>query len=124
MFDRDQWKEIYATLANNKLRTSLTAFGVSWGIIMLIVMLGAGSGLKNGVTSEFDGFAMNSLYVWTQNVSIPYKGLPAGRWFNLRNGDTEAIIANIPEIEVIAPRNEVGGFRGTSSVRILIKADG
>lgn len=117
MFDRDQWKEIYATLASNKLRTSLTAFGVSWGIIMLIVMLGAGSGLKNGVTSEFDGFAMNSLYVWTQNATMPYKGLPAGRWFNLKNSDTEAIIANIPEIEVIAPRNELGGFRGTSSVR-------
>ena len=117
MFDKNQWGEIYATLGSNKLRTSLTAFGVGWGIIMLIVMLGAGSGLKNGVTSEFQGFATNSLYVWSQNATISYKGLPAGRWFWLRNGDAEAIRANIPEVGVVAPRAEAGGWQGKSTAR-------
>lgn len=118
MFDLDHWKEIYATLAKNKLRTILTAFGVGWGVIMLIVMLAAGSGLRNGVMEgEFSGFAMNSLYIWTQNTTKPYKGLPSGRWFSLRNGDTEAIRANVPEIATLAPRNEVGGWRGAAEVR-------
>lgn len=116
LFDADRWQEVFDTLGANKLRTALTAFGVLWGIFMLIIMLGAGSGLKNGVTSEFQGFATNSLYIWTQKTTMPYKGLPAGRWFSMSNEDTEAIRQLVPEAKVIAPRNEVGGWRGSANV--------
>ena len=100
IFDLDRWREIFDTLGANKLRTGLTAFGVLWGIFMLIVMLGAGSGLKNGVTAEFQGFATNSVYVWTQRTTMPYKGLPAGRWFMMNNEDVEAIRQKVPEAKV------------------------
>lgn len=116
LFDADRWQEVFDTLGANKLRTALTAFGVLWGIFMLIIMLGAGSGLKNGVTSEFQGFATNSLYIWTQKTTMPYKGLPAGRWFSMNNEDTEAIRQLVPEAKIIAPRNEVGGWRGSANV--------
>ena len=116
IFDTDRWREVFATLGANKVRTALTAFGVMWGIFMLVVMLGAGSGLKNGVTSEFNGFASNSLYIWTQRTTMPYKGLPAGRNFWMTNEDTEAIRERVPEARVIAPRNEVGGWRGAANV--------
>ncbi|MCB0755089.1 MAG: ABC transporter permease [Flavobacteriales bacterium] len=116
IFDADRWREVFDTLGANKLRTTLTAFGVLWGIFMLIIMLGAGSGLYNGVTSEFQGFATNSLYVWTQRTTMPYKGLPAGRWFSMNNEDTKAIRELVPEARVIAPRNEVGGWRGSANV--------
>lgn len=116
IFDTDRWREVFATLGANKVRTALTAFGVMWGIFMLVVMLGAGSGLKNGVTSEFNGFASNSLYVWTQRTTMPYKGLPAGRNFWMTNEDTKAIRERVPEARVIAPRNEVGGWRGAANV--------
>ena len=116
VFDADRWREVFDTLGANKLRTTLTAFGVLWGIFMLIIMLGAGSGLYNGVTSEFQGFATNSLYIWTQRTTMPYKGLPAGRWFSMNNEDTKAIRELVPEARVIAPRNEVGGWRGSANV--------
>lgn len=116
LFDADRWQEVFDTLGANKLRTSLTAFGVLWGIFMLIIMLGAGSGLQNGVTSEFQGFATNSLYLWTQRTTMPYKGLPSGRRFSFSNEDTEAIRQLVPEAKVIAPRNEVGGWRGSANV--------
>ncbi len=116
IFDTDRWREVFATLGANKVRTALTAFGVMWGIFMLVVMLGAGSGLKNGVTSEFNGFASNSLYIWTQRTTMPYKGLPAGRNFWMTNEDTKAIRERVPEARVIAPRNEVGGWRGAANV--------
>ncbi len=116
IFDLDRWREVFDTLGANKLRTALTAFGVLWGIFMLIIMLGAGSGLQNGVTSEFDGFATNSLYVWSQRTTKSYKGLPSGRWFSMSNEDTKALRELVPEAKVIAPRNEVGGWRGSANV--------
>ncbi|HAP68610.1 MAG TPA: multidrug ABC transporter ATP-binding protein [Flavobacteriales bacterium] len=116
MFDIDRWREVFDTLGANKLRTGLTAFGVLWGIFMLIIMLGAGSGLQNGVTDEFQGFTTNSLYVWTQKTTKPYKGLPSGRRFNLSNEDTKALRELVPEAKVIAPRNEIGGWRGSANV--------
>jgi putative ABC transport system permease protein len=104
MFDRDRWQEIIHTLKKNKLRTFMTAFGVFWGIFMLIIMLGSGKGLENGVSSGMGSFATNSLFVWTQRTTMPYKGFPRGRWFNFRNDDIKALKDNIPEIQYLAPK--------------------
>ncbi|MBI1289316.1 MAG: FtsX-like permease family protein [Flavobacteriales bacterium] len=116
LFDLDRWREVFDTLGANRLRTMLTAFGVVWGMFIIVVMLGAGSGLYNGAMKEFQGFATNSLYLWTQRTTMPYKGLPAGRWFHMSNEDTKAIQDLVPEVKVIAPRNEVGGWRGSANV--------
>lgn len=116
MFDLDSWHEIIEALKKNKIRTLLTAFGVFWGIFMLIIMLGSGRGLKNGVTDGFGDFATNSFFMWTQRTTIPYKGLPRNRWFNFKNDDIKALRDNIPEIEILAPRLQGGGFRGGDNV--------
>ena len=78
MIDRDKWQEIFHTLRQNKLRTGLTAFGVLWGIFMLMIMLGAGTGLQNAVYSGMGDFATNSMFIWAQGTTIPYKGFPRG----------------------------------------------
>jgi len=111
MFDRDRWQEIFYSLKKNKMRTFLTAFGVFWGIFMLVVMLGAGKGLYNGVFYGMGDFATNSMFIWTQPTSVPYKGFPRGRQWNFTNEDTKAILDNIREIEVLAPRINVRGGR-------------
>ncbi|MFD3002247.1 ABC transporter permease [Pontibacter toksunensis] len=107
MIDIDKWTEIYNTVKKHKLRTALTAFGVFWGIFMLVVLLGAGKGLENGITSEFN-IAKNAVFVWTQRTSVPYKGLKAGRFVQMTNDDVTAIKA-IPEVGVVAPSNQLGG---------------
>jgi putative ABC transport system permease protein len=104
MFDRDRWQEIFSALKKNKLRTALTAFGVFWGIFMLVIMLGSGKGLENGVYDGMGGFATNSVFVWSQNTTVPYKGFKKGRWYNFDNTDTKILREQIPEIENIAPR--------------------
>ena len=104
MFDRDRWEEIYQTLRSNKLRTALTAFGVFWGIFMLIVMLGAGNGLQNAVFDGFGDFATNSCFMFTRQTSVSYKGFPRGRNWIFHNADMKALLANIPEIDALAPK--------------------
>lgn len=123
MFDRDNWQEIFATIKKNKLRTLLTCFGVFWGIFMLVIMIGSGRGLENGVTQEFGGTATNSFAVWAQRTSKPYKGMQPGRRFDYNNADYAAL-KQIPELEHIAPKNQLGGYRGNVNVtRGLVKAD-
>lgn len=116
MFDSDRWNEIFNSLKKNKLRTGLTAFGVFWGIFMLIIMLGSGNGLENGVTKNFGGVATNSIFIWTQRTSIPFAGLPEGRYFNMKNEDIDVLKREVSEIETLAPRNQLRGYRGGNNV--------
>ena len=107
MFDLDRWQEIFSALSKNKVRTFLTAFGVFWGIFMLLVMMGAGDGLEKGAKKDFGSFATNALYMWTQSTSKPYKGLPPGRGFYFNNTDTEAMRQNVDGIDILCPRNQL-----------------
>lgn len=116
MFDKDRWNEIWMVISRNKLRSILTMFGVSWGIFMLMVMLGAGSGLQGGVQKGFDGWATNSMFLWTQTTSMPYEGLQRGRRFNFDNSDIEAIKTKITDADVVAPRLQLGGWQGSNNV--------
>jgi putative ABC transport system permease protein len=115
MFDSDSWQEIFATIRKNKLRTFLTCFGVFWGIFMLVVMIGSGNGLSNGILSDFAGTATNSFFCWAQKTSKPYKGMKPGRNFNFNNEDTKAL-KKIPELAVVAPMNQLGNYEGTNNV--------
>ena len=116
MFDKDRWQEIFEALGKNKVRTALTGFGVGWGMTMLILMMGAGKGLENGVTAGFGAWATNSMFLWTQSTSMPYKGFQRGRRFNLENEDANALRNEIPELDLICPRNQLGGYRGSNNV--------
>ena len=117
-FDSDKWHEIYFALRKNPWRTFFTAFGVFWGIFMLIIMMGAGEGLYNGASKDMGDMATNSVFMWTRNTTIPYKGFPRGRRYNFNNDDTRALIDNIPEIKYIAPRLQGwGGDRNNNVIR-------
>ncbi|MCF8274126.1 MAG: ABC transporter permease [Flavobacteriaceae bacterium] len=116
MFSKDRWDEILEALNSNKFRTLLTAFGVFWGITILVLLLALTNGLKNGVMADFGDFATNSMFMWTQGTSKPYKGLPKGRNFNYKLDDVQAIKSEIPNIKYVSPRNQLGGFRGNNNV--------
>lgn len=116
MFSRDRWSEIIEALTSNWFRTILTAFGVLWGIFILVILLAAGKGLENGVKQGFGGIATNTMFMWTQVASKPYKGMPKGRNYSFEVEDVAAIRQNVPNIRIISPRNQLGGFRGTNNV--------
>lgn len=95
--------------------------GVGWGIFMLVIMLGCGNGLKNGVLREFSGMGKNTLFIWAQATTKPYKGLKAGRSITYRNADIRTL-QQLPELEFVCPRVILRGFRETNSVVRGLKA--
>ena len=122
MFNRDRWNEILEALTANWFRTLLTAFGVFWGIFILVILLAAGKGLENGVKRGFGGLATNTMFMWTQIASMPYKGLPKGRNFSYKISDVSSIKDQVPGLLYISPRNSLGGFGGASNVTRGLKS--
>jgi len=104
MFDLDRWKEIIHTLKSNKVRTFLTAFGVFWGIFMLVIMVGTGNGLHNLIKGQLGDFATNSAFMWGRRTTKPFAGFNKGRLIQLRNSDIAAINQHVAGLDVIAPR--------------------
>ncbi len=115
MFDLDKWKEIWATLRSNRLRTFLTAFGVFWGILMLMAMLGFGSAIQSGSKRQMKGMATNLLFCWGQQTTESYDGLPPGRGVRFDTDDIE-ILRRLPSIEWLAPRLQLGGWQNNFTV--------
>jgi putative ABC transport system permease protein len=118
MFDIDLWKEILSALKKNKLRSFMTAFGVFWGIFMLIIMSGAGRALENGVMDGIRAFATNSAFFWTERTSKPYEGFQRGRTWNYKNADIQYIRANISDVQFLSPRLfGPNSYSGNNTVR-------
>lgn len=114
MFDIDKWIEIWVAITKNKTRSLLTCFGVFWGILMLVLLLGAGQGVKNALYVQVNGFATNSSFFIAGLTSEPYKGFNKGREWNMRNRDVEIIRRNIKDIESISP--VIGSGRGEKNI--------
>jgi len=109
MFDTDKWQEIFSTIKKNKLRTFLTGFSVAWGIFMLMILLGSGTGLQNGVNKNFESSATNTIWVWSGQTSMPYKGMKPGRNVQLVNEDYDAVKSSVGGIDKSSSRYNMWG---------------
>ena len=101
--DLDSYREILDTLTRNKSRSFLTGFGVFWGVFMLVALIGGGSGLKEMLEKNFEGFAQNTVIVWSQQTSKAYKGFRKGRWWSMDYKDITRLKQRVPELDVVAP---------------------
>ena len=95
---QDLFTEIWESVRRNKLRTSLTGFSVAWGIFMIIVLLGAGNGLMNSFNQDSEGFATNTMEIYPDLTTKPYKGYKAGRYMTLTEQDMTLLARQFPEI--------------------------
>lgn len=122
MFDLDKWQEILGTIKKNKLRTFLTAFSVAWGIFILIVLLAAGQGLRNGAQSQFGNDAANSIWIDGGQTTMAFDGYKPGRAIQLTNSDFYHVKNNVEGVDhasavyngragkVLSYKNEHVGF--------------
>ncbi len=117
LLNKDLRKEIIESIRSNGFRTIITAFGVFWGIFILVLLLAASKGLENGVKRSFQGVATNTVFMWAQGISKSYKGLPKGRSYRFDVTDAEAIRQNIKGLKTVSPRNRLGGYGSSNSVQ-------
>ena len=110
IFDSNTWQEIFGSISKNKTRTVITVIGVLWGIFIYIVLAGAAKGLDNGFERVFKNIAMNSMFVWAQSTSMPYKGFKTNRSIQLKLEDANILKNRVSEIQYITPRNARGVF--------------
>ena len=101
--DMDTCEEILITITRNKTRSLLTAFGVFWGIFMLVALIGGGQGLEDMMKKNFEGFATNSGFLASQRTGEAYKGFRKGRWWNLESTDIDRLRSQVKEVEIITP---------------------
>ena len=100
----DQLHEIWGTLKKNRLRTTLTGLSVSWGIFILIVLLGAGNGLKNGVMQNFSSRAVNRVNLWPGTTSMPFQGLSSDRQLYFTESEMDFIRDEVEESGLVTAR--------------------
>ena len=92
--DIDSYREILDTLTRNKSRSFLTGFGVFWGVFMLV---------EEMLEKNFEGFAQNTVIVWSQQTSKAYKGFRKGRWWSMDYKDITRLKQRVPELDIVAP---------------------
>ena len=123
MLDFDGIHEIWQTIARNKTRSLLTAFGVFWGIFLLVVLISPGNGFENGLMKQVEGVTPNTGFFFASQTSEPYKGYQKGRSWTMQMADLEAIREAFPCIKAISPeasvwssedKNVIYGSRGGS----------
>jgi putative ABC transport system permease protein len=103
MFDFDGFNEIWQTITRNKTRSLLTAFGVFWGIFLLVVLSSTGNGFENGLMKQVEGVTPNTGFFFVNQTSEPYKGYQKGRAWTMQLADIEAIKETFPCITAISP---------------------
>lgn len=123
-FDKDTCEEILVTITRNKTRSLLTAFGIFWGIFMLVALMGGSQGLQNYLSAQFQGFATNSGFMSYNQTSKPYRGFRKGRWWSLEMADLERIRREVPQLDIVTPSNAKWGMtavRGKEQISSTLK---
>jgi len=125
ILDRDTWQEIFEGIKKNKMRTLITIFGVMWGVLLLVTLLGVARGIENNFNKLFGDFATNSVFVWAQSTGMPFKGFQTGRSIQLKDTDVTAIKNNINGWQFVVPRNQRESqlVRGIKTLTIGVYGD-
>ncbi|MFO0612895.1 MAG: ABC transporter permease [Polyangiaceae bacterium] len=116
----DRLYELLETLRTAKLRTTVTALSVAWGIFMLVILLGAGTGIERGAEYGFRDDATNAIWIYRGTTSLPFEGQKIGRSVNLDDEDFDALRRNVDGVDHITGRFYISGqftvsYQGTVS---------
>ena len=109
MINWDRFTEIFHSLQQHKVRNVLTGFGVAWGIFILILLLGAGQGLQDGVLKLFSAYAQNSIWVYAGQTSETRKGGKSGEQIVFNQELLTNLKNRFPQIQFLSPEVTYSG---------------
>lgn len=121
-WERDPWLELAQVFLRNPFRTFLSSLGVGWGLFMILITVGASNGLEEGVKADMGNRVKNSAFIWGKSTSMAYKGYPRKRKIELTSSDVEYLVENATTLQAVAPRNQLGGWRGENNVTHDLKS--
>ena len=116
LFDLDRLIELVQVIVRNPMRAFLSSLGVGWGLFMIIITVGSARGLENGVRADMGNDVANSMFLWAQSTSKPYKGYQRGRSLELNLSDVKWLENNSQHLDLIVPEIQLGGYRGSNNV--------
>ena len=97
------WREFFADLRAQKLRTFLTVLGIAWGTVAVVVLLAFGVGLERQTRKRFHGLGDRIVILFGGRTTKPFAGFGDGRRIRLRADDVPIIARDVAEIEQISP---------------------
>ena len=108
-------------MRTNKLRTALTGLAVSWGIFMLIILVGLAQGVIHAFNDTPIASSSNMVQIYPGMTSMPYNGLKEGRYVPLKRGNLEVIERENPG-NVVGAMAEVSGASTISTVKDYVSS--
>jgi putative ABC transport system permease protein len=111
----DLIRDVFRTLWAHKLRTLLTMFGIAWGIVSIVLMMGAGEGLRVGQAKVAVTLGKDIMIVFHGRTSLQAGGQRAGRAVHWVDDDVPSVLADSPDCEYAIPELEQNDVRTHSA---------
>ncbi|MGZ4827970.1 MAG: ABC transporter permease, partial [Terriglobales bacterium] len=94
--------ESWQSLARNRLRSTLTMLGITWGLVTVVLLLGYGQGVGESVLNAFLGIGNNVILSWAGQTSMQAGGERAGKRVRVTADDVMAI-GELPLVKNVSP---------------------
>jgi len=87
---------------SQKTRTVLTVFGIVWGTVSIVLLMGFGVGLGRQMTKNMHGMGEGIMIVWPVRTSISYQGFNKGRSLDFLEEDAFLLQREVPQVGAIS----------------------
>jgi len=95
--------QFFQDLRTQKLRSTLTILGITWGTVAVIVLLAFGVGLEKQTAKNMHGMGDGIVVMFGGQTTRPFQGFPDGRSIRLREEDALTLGSEISDIGAISP---------------------
>jgi putative ABC transport system permease protein len=107
---KEIFKEAWAALGRNPVRSLLTMTGISWGIVAVTLLLSYGSGFRGVLMYTFEAFGKGAVVAWPGTTSEQAGGERAGKAVRFEQEDADWVKAQSPLVKRVT--RETVRFKG------------